>query len=127
RDRGEARGRGGAADKALTGAGSALGSYPRTVIPRAPAASAVVTAATSAPADPRRTRITTWPSGGSARVAGSAAGRVTTRVPGSCAAIACRPTPAARTARGRGEPSSARGAALTVPLDASSSRALTRL
>jgi len=111
--------RGWAARSAATAAGSARGSPLSTVITRAPAARAVVTAASVAASGvPERTRRARWLSAGvAALVAGSAAGLLTTWMPGSSAASACPAMPVASTARGRMSLICDRSAALAGPGD----------
>ena len=81
--------------------GSARGSSPRTVITFAPATRAVVTAAVvAASLFPAGTSSARWSSGAGALVAGSRAGLVTTRMPGSWAASTFAGIPTASTTRG---------------------------
>ena len=109
--------RGRAADSAAIAAGSARGSSPRTAITRTPATRAVVTAASvAASLSPECTSSARWLSGAGAFVAGSIAGSVTTRMPGSAAASTLPATPTASTARGSSALICARSMALTTAL-----------
>ena len=89
-----------AAESAAMTSGSARGSPPRTLITSAPATRAVVTAALVAALFPAGTSSARWSSGAGALVAGSMAGLVTTRMPGSWAASTFAGTPIASTTCG---------------------------